>query len=479
MLAHHYREALSLAEAAGLGTTSLREPARQAFAEGARRALSLGAGPVSLELVSEALALTEANDPGRPVLQLLGTYAARMASSPELAGLAEAAVDGFLAHGDTGGAAEAAVLLGSDLFYRGDVENARAMRERSLELARQAPPSPSTARALATVARSAQVLDRENARALELAREALAMAEEAGDDEIAAMCLNTIGLTRVNSGDPGGIEDLELSLDRAAAAGSLFHLQGALNNLANSLWRVGRLAEGSSRIRESRALCERYGFANALLWNDAERVYDADYRGDLEEVFAEAADFLSRDASAVGFQERAVHATRARALLARGQIDDGLADAESALASLREAGHDAQVAPVVLTVAARTLHAAGRDAEAGELLGEVLEGAPDELIYDLPLHLIELGRAEDYLAVTEGSSGHRWCEAGRTAAAGNLADASAIYGQIGAQFAEAWAALLAAERGNTSRLEAALAYFEEQQATPYAQRCRALLQASA
>ena len=44
---------------------------------------------------------------------------------------------------------------------------------------------------------------------------------------------------------------------------------------------------------------------------------------------------------------------------------------------------------------------------------------------------------------------------------------------------EAWAALLAAERGDTSRLESALAYFEEQRATPYVQRCRALMQASA
>ena len=42
-----------------------------------------------------------------------------------------------------------------------------------------------------------------------------------------------------------------------------------------------------------------------------------------------------------------------------------------------------------------------------------------------------------------------------------------------------WAGLLAAERGDTSRLDTALAYFEEQQATPYIQRCRALMQASA
>ena len=54
-----------------------------------------------------------------------------------------------------------------------------------------------------------------------------------------------------------------------------------------------------------------------------------------------------------------------------------------------------------------------------------------------------------------------------------------IYGSMGARFPEAWAGLLAAERGDASRLDAALAYFEEQQASPYVQRCRALMQASA
>src|SRR5438270_14088813 len=38
MLAHHYREALTLGEAAGIDTTALRDPARQAFADGAQRA---------------------------------------------------------------------------------------------------------------------------------------------------------------------------------------------------------------------------------------------------------------------------------------------------------------------------------------------------------------------------------------------------------------------------------------------------------
>jgi len=97
----------------------------------------------------------------------------------------------------------------------------------------------------------------------------------------------------------------------------------------------------------------------------------------------------------------------------------------------------------------------------------------------MPLYLVELGREAEYLALVDGHAGHRWQEAGRAAASGELVRASEIYGEMGARFPEAWAALLAAERGDTSRLDAALAYFEEQQATPYAQRCRALMQASA
>src|SRR5262249_9756808 len=100
-------------------------------------------------------------------------------------------------------------------------------------------------------------------------------------------------------------------------------------------------------------------------------------------------------------------------------------------------------------------------------------------IYELPLHMIELDRGDEYVARTAGRPELAWLEAARAAASGELVRASEIYGSIGARFPEAWTGLLAAERGDASRLDPALAYFEEQQATPYVQRCRALLQASA
>ena len=479
MLAHHYHEALRLAEAAGMDTAALREPARGAFAEGAQRAVSLGAGTTGHQLALEALALTGSDDPEQPALQLLAAYAGRLIGSSDAPELLEPAIGAFAARGDPARAAEAAVLLANYYFNRGEPAAVREVRDRALELARQAPPVAASARALASISRSYFILDRNFEGALELAREALAIADEVDNDEIASVSLNTIGMARVYSSDPGGIGDLELSVERAARGGSVDHLNGALNNLGNSLWRVGRLADGSARIHEARALCQRYGFVSALTWNDAELVYDAFYRGDFATVVDGANRFLAGHLESIGYQDRPILATRSQALLARGQLDEAVADAELALAGLRETGADAQVAGYIVGAAAIAFRAQGRDQEADALLAEVFAGWLDEDIYSLPLHLAELGRGDEYLAVMDGRPGYAWLDAARAAAGGDFVRASEIYGRIGARFPEAWAALLAAERGDTTRLDAALAYFEEQLATPYVQRCRALMQASA
>jgi hypothetical protein len=146
---------------------------------------------------------------------------------------------------------------------------------------------------------------------------------------------------------------------------------------------------------------------------------------------------------------------------------------------VREGGADAQVTPFVLTVAAQCFRAAGRVDEADTLLGEVMAFGADPDYYGLPLHLVELGRGEEYLALMAEQRNLVWLDAARAACSGDLVRASEIYGSFGARLGEAWTALLAAEHGDTSRLEPALAYFEEQQATPYAERCRTLMQASA
>jgi class 3 adenylate cyclase len=478
MLAHHYHEALSLSEAAGLDSAALRAPARQAFADAARRASSLGAGRAAHELALEALSLTADDDSERPSLLLLAADASRLVEGDDLLTLGEAATQGFLALGDLGRAADAVALTSMDYFHRGDIPATRKARDRALELARQDPTSPSAARAMAVVARSRYVLERDAEGALDLSREALAVALATGDRRSEAICLNTIGLARVRSGEAAGIADLERSVELSAQSGSLFHLATGLNNLANALWEVARLADGSARIREARALTERYGLTGLLRWNDAELVYDAYYRGDVEAVENTATKVLDEGLGSARYQERPVRACRAWALLVRGRTDDALRDAEEALAGFRQSGGDAQVAAVILIIAARCLRFAGRGAEAEAVLLEALAANRDDTT-QLALELVELERGDEYLTLTDGKPGHAWLEAGRAAAAGDLVHAAEIYGRIGSRFLESWAALLAAERGDTSRLDAALAYFEEQRATPYVERCRALMQASA
>jgi len=478
MLAHHYREALSLGEAAGLDTASLREPARRALAEGARRALSLNANATAYELAIEALGLTEPGDPDRPSLQLLAGYAGRDLVEIDTIPLLEEATEGFIANGDAAHAAEASSMLVRAFFYLGDLARARAARARAAELVRQEPLSTPTARALARAARQLQIVEGDQAGAIEAASEALEFANESGDERLAVDALNTIGLARVHLGDEAGIEDLEEAVRRAEAAAAVSEHGTALNNLGNCLWQVGRLDEGSTRIAETGALARRYGITAGIVWNLAEEVYDRDLHGDLDGVLDAAARYLSSE-SAETYQLRPLLVTRARALLARDQVGDAVEDAERAVAGLREAGPDAQTSSYILATASRCFRRDGRRDESEALLAEALVSHPHELNYDLPLYLIELGRGNEYLALTDGDQGYRWLKAGRAAVSGELARASELYGEIGARFPEAWAALLAAEGGDTSRLESALAYFEEQRATPYVQRCRALMQASA
>src|SRR3954452_16066131 len=193
MLAHHYHEALSLSEAAGIDTASLREPARQAFAEGAQRALSLNASVVAIQLGNEPLALTPDDAPERAPLQLLVAYATWPIGRDDPR-LLESARDGFLAQGDEGHAAEAAAFLSRILFHHGDTEASRRAGSQAIELARRAPPSTATGRALAQQARAVEIMDREFEAALPLAREALEIANQLGDVSLASHALNTIGL---------------------------------------------------------------------------------------------------------------------------------------------------------------------------------------------------------------------------------------------------------------------------------------------
>jgi tetratricopeptide (TPR) repeat protein len=325
-------------------------------------------------------------------------------------------------------------------------------------------------------------MDRDSETGLELGREALALGERFGSVALAANALNTIGLARIHLGDAGGIEDLERAVAIAEEAGEVSEAGSALNNLTGALTTVGRLGDADAVLARSREHYTRYGVTAALIWNDGGQAELGDLVGDFDRVLEWGDRFFSHPDAESRYMARAVWTIRAHACLVRGQLEQAVADAERALSVARQMGHDAQLTGPVLITASQCLRAVGRTDEAEALLAEglaLIDEIDDDAVSDLPLHLVELGRAEEYLQLTENRPGFLWQEAGRAAASGDLIGASRLYERIGARFAEAVTALLAAEAGDASRLDAALAYFESQRATPYAERCRALMPASA
>jgi class 3 adenylate cyclase/tetratricopeptide (TPR) repeat protein len=479
MLAHHYREALTLAEAAGLDTSELRGPARNALAEASERAAALISWPAAEELATAALALTDDDAPLRPVLELRIARATGHDGRPDLA-RALSARDGFLAQGSTAHAAEAQALISWMHWWRGEGEEAMASAERSLELARDLPTSVSKVRAVAQTARR-HAIGGDPARAIELGNEALAMAEELEHDELVSNALNTLGIAKTMGGDLTGLADLERSIEAADRSKVPDEITKSRNNIATRLWVLGRLAEANAYWEEADAFSRRFGVGGGMLWSQMEMTGMALTQGDFATALARADTLIA----ATGERDQVHNAARlfrAAALGVRGELDEALRDSAVGVERAREV-RDAQQLVPALAIRALVLIAAGRADEAHPLADEILaigELTRSMMLDVMPHVFTELRRGPDYQeAVARVAATGPWVDAGVALAGDRPLDAARVYEEVGARFAEGWARLLAAERGDLSQLEPARAYFESQDAEPFLRRCEAVLAASA
>jgi tetratricopeptide (TPR) repeat protein len=174
---------------------------------------------------------------------------------------------------------------------------------------------------------------------------------------------------------------------------------------------------------------------------------------------------------------------RGRIRLARGQLEGALEDARQALALARESGDRLNLDPA-LAFGTRVLLAAGREADAGKLLDELLATLGGGLLkpdlgVDLAVALVGLGRPVEALDDVLPS---RWLDAARAFAAGGPGRAARIYAEIGSRPDEATARLAAARRLLPSRpaegrieLERAIAFFREAGATASLEQAKELL----
>jgi class 3 adenylate cyclase len=487
MLAHHYLEAIALAEAAGLNSEPLREPAAAALIEATERAGALNAWAAAAESARAALELLGEGDLRRASLMFALGRAKGMLGEAD-AELVLEARDAFLGQDEVEAAAEAESMLSGIFWLRGERDRADEHGARAIALVEGRPLSTSQARVFAQRAR--HVFLAGDARGgLELAERARPMVEQVGRDELVSHVLNTIGTSRIQLGDPSGLDDLRRSVALAQAASSPENLHTAYNNLANMHWRLGQLDPASECLRQARLADERFGFASGLRWLLGEDMLDHDVRGEWDEALVLADAVIGAAAESPHYHEAPARIVRAEIRLGRGDVDGALVDSERGLALARGA-KDAQAVGPALLSRARVLVGAARQQEADGPLVELLRDHDlvDAWQHQLPLLLVELGRGREYLAALgDEHPTTPWLEAGRAAASGDFQRAAAGYEEIGARAAEAQARLLAAEalitEGRRAEADAelarALAYFRSVRATAYTDRGEALLAASA
>src|SRR5207249_1786281 len=123
------------------------------------------------------------------------------------------------AAGDLETASEAAVLRAELAWFGGDGERTSEHLARAAELVDGLSPSFSKAFVLSDLSRYHMLAGRSQ-QAIAVGREALAIAEQLGLDEVRAHALNNIGTARVNLGDAEGVSDIEAALEIALAINS-------------------------------------------------------------------------------------------------------------------------------------------------------------------------------------------------------------------------------------------------------------------
>jgi class 3 adenylate cyclase/tetratricopeptide (TPR) repeat protein len=492
MVAHHYSSALELARAAGLDVEELGRRTRAALREAGDRAMSLNAHAQAKHYFSQALDLGPQDDAERFDLLFRRGRAQFLQTGGGAVDLAEAR-EGLRAAGDRERAAEAALMLADHAWHAGQRDRVVDELRDARSLIAGGQPSPVQVRVLTETARYEMLADR-NDNAIEVGREALALAERLGLDDLRADALNNIGSARVASGDPGGIEDLEQSLAFAEQAQAIAAQIRAHNNHGVMSWLLGDAERARVGIHESHRLADHFGHRAFVRFAAGGPVLtDLVHTGRWDDAVRTADEFVA-DATP-SYQTSSANGWRGLMRVARGDLEGAELDAERAVELVRPA-KDPQAVLGVFGLAAMTFLSAGNKTRASETLDEALAelrelrqiGFAAVWTHALAWVAWATGRAEDVLeAIRDDPLETPWLEAAHAVAAGEFARAADIFATIGIPVFEAFYRLRAAEQlvGEGQRAEAdeqlrpALAFYYSVGATRYIREGEALLAASA
>jgi class 3 adenylate cyclase/tetratricopeptide (TPR) repeat protein len=483
-IGHHRLTALELARAAGAETVELERSARFALREAGDRALTVNAFSSAVRYFQGALELwPDDADLG----YLLFAYGRALWSAEDRgeATLLEAR-DRLVAAGDGETAAEA-LLVAVDLFMnRGQRDVARAHLEEAV--ASVAGAGVSRALVLAKLAQF-HMLGGDTAAALSTGEEALVLATELGLDPIRAHVLNTLGTSRVNAGDRGGLDQLQESLELSLALNSVPDILRGYNNLSHCFEMLGELARSGDLLEEGIRAADRYGERGTSRVLRANRPLYYVHAGDWEDAMRFAEEFIAEvDGGLPSGHAQASLSARGHVRWGRDDVAGAISDVERALEIGRGHGSPDHLAGE-LAMLAHMLVEAGNEPRAHGILDELLElvhnaNMPDLLApFEAVLAFRDLGRTNELDETLERGTSSPANEAARLAAAGHFSDAAEIYERAGDFMAAAELRLRAAQELVASgrrlegdvQLEKSLAFWRRAGATRYIRESEALL----
>jgi tetratricopeptide (TPR) repeat protein len=483
MVAHHYDAALELARASGQDTTALEADARRAFREAGERALRLSAIESAGQFFGRALSLTPEDDPAWPEAVLSEGKTGILVRQGGDFPLIPRALERFLADGREERAAEAEALLAEADWFAGRNDSTFARLARARELIAGAGPSWSTAKVHAETSRFLMLASR-YPEAVEIGREALALADALDLRELQAHALTNIGTARAALGEPEGFADLERAYEIGLSIKSGEALR-ALGNHASLLGEFGDLHGERVLYAQVVDLAESLGIPGFGLWTLPE-VALLDFRaGKWDEAVAVLERYLATKTGA-HYLESVARSILGEILVARSDEARGLAESARAVEFARSARDPQNLYPT-LALRARLLADSGRREAAADLLAELTallaERAytPSGWALDLTFTLDDLGRSDEAAAlIARLEPRTRWLDAATAYARGDRLVAAEILAEMGDPTDEAYVRLRAAELGGQrEQIAPALAFFRSVGATALVRRAEALLPASA
>jgi tetratricopeptide (TPR) repeat protein len=261
VLAHHYLQALELAEAAGdlKQAAELAVPARHFLALAGERALGLDTAHAE-ERLARALELTPVDDPERPELLVRWADAALQAGRlRETAEALEEALASLRGRGETEAAARALQLRSRVAFRLGDGAMWLALAAEAVALLEPERPGRALVDAYAQLA-SAHSIAGAYAEAIGAADGARALAETLGLPE-PARALGYRGYARVWLGDTDGFAEMERALALLVERGAGQDAALLQNNLAIARYPLQGPTRSLADFERGIAFCKQRGLA--------------------------------------------------------------------------------------------------------------------------------------------------------------------------------------------------------------------------